>query len=162
MDFSLRPLTGDDVPALQAVYDAAGDTFTRWFGRPAAPGQAAADFQQASDEPGRYQFGIFLTGRLVGLADCRLETEFEGQAHIGLLLLGEPYNDAAIAGLALRILIRWLSEAFGVTRLETGVAAHSPEDIAFWQSQGFSFTGQQYRRDLGDFAPRFLVMAKDL
>jgi len=78
------------------------------------------------------------------------------------LLLTPPYDDPAIGGLALRILTRWLAERFGVDRLETSVPAHVPEEIAFWQQEGFDFTGRQYRRELGEFAPRFLVMGKNV
>ncbi len=160
MDFNLRLLIDGDVPALQAVYEGAGALFMRYYGRPAGPDQAATDFVQALTEPERYQFGIFVDGELIGMLDCKLDPEVEKQAHIGLLLLIPPYDDPAIGSLAVRILTRWLVERFGVERLEASVPAHVPEEIAFWQQQGFDFTGQQYRRELAEFAPRFLVMAK--
>jgi RimJ/RimL family protein N-acetyltransferase len=160
MDFNLRLLIDSDVPDLQTVYQAAEATFVRYSGQPAGPDQAATDFVQALTEPERYQFGIFVDGGLIGMLDCKLDPDMEGQAHIGFLLLSPPYDDPAIAGLALRILIRWLVDRFGVRRLETSVPAHEPGEIAFWQQQGFDFTGQQYRRELGEFAPRFLVMDK--
>jgi RimJ/RimL family protein N-acetyltransferase len=162
MDFNLRQLIDSDVPALQAAYEAAEAAFVRYSGRPAGPDQAAVDFVQALTEPERYQFGVFMEGELIGMLDCKLNPDVEKLANIGFLLLTPPYDDPAIAGLALRILSRWLAERFGVDRLETGVPAHVPEEIAFWQQQGFDFTGQQYRRELGEFAPRFLVMGKDI
>ena len=162
MDFNLRLLVDSDVPALQAAYEAAEAAFVHYSGRPAGPEQAAADFVQALTQPERYQFGIFMEGQLIGMLDCKLDPDVERQAHIGFMLLTPPYDDPAIAGLALRILIRWLIERFGVERLETSVPAHAPDEIAFWQHEGFEFTGQQYRRELGEFAPRFLVMGKDL
>jgi RimJ/RimL family protein N-acetyltransferase len=160
LDFNLRLLIDSDVPALQTAYEAAETVFVRYSGRPAGPEQAATDFVQALTEPERYQFGIFVAGALIGMLDCKLDPEVERQAHIGFLLLTPPYDDPAIGGLALRILARWLVERFGVNRLETSVPAHVPEEIAFWQQEGFDFTGGQYRRELGEFAPRFLVMDK--
>jgi hypothetical protein len=162
LEFSLRLLTEADVPALQRVYDRAQTAFTQHFGAPAGPEQAALDFVQALYEPGRYQFGIYADGELIGLADCKLDAEVEGQAHLGRLVLAEPYNQAALGALALRILFRWLTASFAVRRLATSVPAHVPADIAFWQEQGFNFTGEQYRREIGGFAPRFLIMEKDL
>ena len=162
MDFNLRLLIDSDVPALQAVYEAAEAVFVHYSGRPAGPDQAATDFVQALTEPERYQFGIFVEGELIGMLDCKLDPDVERQAHIGLLLLIPPYDDPAIGGLALRILTRWLAERFGVDRLETSVPAHVPEEIAFWQQEGFDFTGRQYRRELGEFAPRFVVMGKNV
>jgi hypothetical protein len=162
MSFELRLLTDTDVPALQAVYDARPDAFTRLIGRRALPDQAAADFVQALSEPGRYQFGISIEDELAGVADLRLDPEIEGAAHIGLLLLAPPYNDADITALVLRILERWLAQAYAVSRLETGVPAQDVAELAFWQQQGYAFTGGQYRRDLPGYAPRFLVLAKTL
>jgi RimJ/RimL family protein N-acetyltransferase len=161
MDFSLRLLGEEDVPALQRVYEAATAGFTGRSGHPPDPDQAAMDFTQGLAEPGRFQFGVFLGGSLIGAVDCKLASEVEGRAHIGLLLLVEPYNDPAIASLAMRILVRWLVEQFGVHRLETSVAAHRAIDIAFWEAEGFRFTGEQYRQDVGSGRPRFLVMARD-
>lgn len=162
MDFQLRPLAEADIPALQQVYDAVPETFRLLIGRPAPPGQAARDFMQAAGTPGRYQFGIFIRGEMSGVVDCKLDDDVEGQAHIGMLLLAPPHDNPEIAGLALRVLARWLASVFGVRRLETGAVAHDPAGIAFWRSQGFEFTGEQYRRDLGGYHPRFLILAKEI
>ena len=118
--------------------------------------------QQAQETPGRFQFGIVADSKLIGLIDSKLDDNREGVAHVGLLLLAPPYDDPQIAGLALRILTSWLTGAFGVQRLETDVLAHDPGAIRFWTGEGYTFTGEQYRRDLPGYAPRFLVLAKDL
>ena len=162
MTFNLRLLLDEDVPALQRVYDACPEAFRHRIGQPAGPDQAARDFLQALKVPGRYQFGITVDDSLVGLAEYKLDDEQEGLAHIGLLLLAPPYDEPEIARLALRILTRWLTASFGVYRLETSPPAHVPEAIAFWEAAGFVFTGGQYRRDLPNYHPRFLIMAKDL
>lgn len=162
MDFSLRPLTMEDASALQGVYDSAPASFQRLLGRPAVPGQAAGDISQALATPGRFMFGAVLDGRLVGMIDCKLSDEVPEQAHIGLLLLAEPYANPAMAGLMVRVLLRWLENTFSVKRVEASVLAHHPPDLEFWQSLGFDFTGQQYRRTLERYAPRFLVLARDL
>lgn len=161
MDFSLQLLTDADVDALQDVYDACPAAFTVLLGAPAAPEQAARDFVQAIATPGRYQLGVFVDKALAGVIDCKLDDDTPGRSHIGMLLLAPPYDDPEIRGLALRILERWLAQAYGVTLLETSVAAHEPGEIAWWQAQGFAFTGEQYRRDLPDYSPRLLVMGKD-
>ena len=83
-------------------------------------------------------------------------------AHIGLILTAPPYDDPEISHLALRILTRWLISSFGVHRLETSVPAHLAAVIGFWESAGFAFTGEQFRRDLPGYFPRLLVLAKDL
>jgi hypothetical protein len=162
MDFTLHPLTPADAAALQVVYDAAPAAFAARFGGAAAPSQAAADLAQAAGEPGRYQFGVSLEGALIGVADCKLPATEAGAAHIGLLLLAAPYDEPEIKGLALRILARWLAQNFSVTRLLVAVPASAAAEVAFWYQEGFAFTGEQYRREMGDYAPRFLLMARDL
>jgi len=165
MTLTLRLLTDADLDALQAVYDACPAHFRRLIGRPAPPDQAARDFVQALGTPGRFQFGIFVApgspdDRLIGMFDCKLDDETRGLAHAGLLLLAPPYDDPAIRGLALRMVERWLAGTYGVTRIETSVPAHDPPELAFWQVQGYAFTGEQFRRDLPGYAPRLLVLAK--
>ncbi len=162
MDFFLRPLDEDDAPLVQQVYEAAPGALARLLGAPAGPGQAARDLAEARACPGRYQFGAMLEGEMIGLVDCQLSDETPGQAHIGLLLLADRYADPDLAGLVVRMLARWLATALGVRRLEASAPAHHYPDLAFWQSQGFEFTGRQYRRRLPAYAPRFLVLARDL
>ncbi len=162
MDFSLRPLEEGDAGLLQQLYEAGPDAFRRLLGRPAAAGQAARDIAQARATPGRYQSGAVLDGRLVGMIDLKLSDEVAGQADIGLLLFPGLREAGEIAALALRILTRWLRDAMSVCRIEAGVPAADAAQIAFWQAQGFAFTGQSYRRELEQFAPRFLVLARDL
>lgn len=167
MTFTLRLLSDADVPGLQAVYDARPADFRRLIGRPAPPDQAARDFVQALNTRGRFQFGVFSGDapageRLIGTLDCKLDDGTPGLAHIGLLLLVPPYDDPDIRGLALRMVERWLAGAYQVMHIEVGVPAHDPAEPAFWQAEGYAFTGAQYRRELPDYSPRFLVMRKTL
>jgi hypothetical protein len=159
--FTLRLLEVEDLPMVQALYEATPDVFRKLIGRPAPPDQAGNDFFQALQTPGRYQFAILFDDQQVGLADCKLDDEVAHLAHIGMLLLRPPYDDVAIIGLVARILSRWLEE-LGVRRLQVGVVAQDPHEQAFWRAQGFEFTGEQYRRELPGYAPRFLVMEKIL
>ena len=162
MDFRLRLLNDSDLPDVQRLYDARPDAFGRLTGAPAAPDQAIRDFVEALRFPNRFQFGVLLDESLVGTADCRLDDGTEGLAHIGMVLLAPAVDDGQVAGLVVRMLERWLVADFGVTRIETGVVAHAAHEIAFWQGQGYDFTGSGYRRDLPDYHPRILLMGKDL
>lgn len=161
MDLTLRLLTEDHAAALQSLYDAAPRAFTRWLGHPAPAGQAARDLAQAQAMPGRYQFGALLDGRLIGLLDCKLADDVPGLADIGMLVLADHHADPQLAALVLRIVKRWLASSFDVRRLQTSVPAHEPDELAFWQAQGFALTGEQHRRTYGGYHPRFLVLAQD-
>ena len=162
MDFSLRLLGDSDVPDLQRIYDSSPQVFIRLFGAPASADQAVRDFLDALKFPGRFQFGVFLGDDLIGVADFKLDEEEEGLANIGMILLVSPYHEPEILGLVVRIIERWLTTEYAVRRIEVGALASAPGDMTFWQSQGYEFTGAQYRRELPGRAPRFLVMAKDL
>jgi RimJ/RimL family protein N-acetyltransferase len=162
MSFSLRLLSDSDIPYLQRIYDASPQVFQRLLRAPAAPDQAARDFVDALQSPGRFQFGVLYDDDLIGMVDCKLDDEEEGVASIGLILLPPPYNDPEITGLALRVLERWLGAEYGVRRIEVGALAHVPAEVSFWEGQGYALTGGQYRRDLPGYAPRFLVLAKEL
>lgn len=162
MSFRLRLIADSDIPDLQRIYDASPDVFRRLTRAPALPDQAARDFVDALQSPGRFQFGIQYDDNLIGAADCKLDDEEEGLARIGLILLAPPYDDPAIMGLAVRVLERWLASEYAVRRVEVGAAAHAPAEIAFWEAQGYALTGGQYRRDLPGYAPRFLILAKDI
>ncbi len=162
MTFTLRLLADADIPALQRLYDRAPELFVRLLGAPAAPDQAIRDFLDALKSPGRFQFAIEFRAELVGMADCKLDDEEEGVAHIGMVLLDEPYRDPDILALVVRVLERWLVTEYGVRRIEVGAPASAAAEIAFWQGQGYEFTGNQYRRELPGRAPRFLSMAKEI
>jgi len=162
MSFELRLVADSDLPDLQRIYEASPAVFRQLIGRPADPELAVRDFLDAIRMPGRYQFGAFLDDALIGVVDCKLDENEEGLAHIGMLLLAPPYDDPGVRGLALRMVERWLAAQFGAVRVETGVVSHAPEQIDFWLSQGYDFTGWQYRRELPGYAPRFLILGKDL
>lgn len=167
MDFSLRLLGDSDIPALQRIYDGAPDVFRALFGAPAAPDQAIRDFLDGLKSPSRFQFGVLFgdggaDAELIGFADCKLDDEEEGLAHIGMVLLARPYDDPEILALVVRVLERWLSGEYSVRQVEVGVPAGAASEITFWERQGYEFTGAQYRREMSSRAPRFLVMAKEL
>ena len=175
MALTLRLLSDSDVPELQRIYDASPRYFERVMRAPAPPNQAARDFIEALQSPGRFQFGVRYDAgtddaaarpgaadALIGVADCRLDDEEEGLARIGMILLAPPFDDPAIVGLVARMLERWLAAEYGARRVEALALAHVPADLAFWEAQGYALTGAQFRRELPGYAPRYLVLGKAL
>jgi len=161
VELTLRPIEAADVEEVQRLYEAMPDVFKLLIGRPAPPDQSANDYDQALKMPGRVRYAVVLDNQIIGLADCKFDDATERLAHIGLLALAPPYDQDATAALVLRILSRWFAR-LGVTRVQTLVPAHSARAIAFWTSQGFTFTGGQLRRELPGYAPRFLALTRDL
>ena len=136
MAFQRRWLNDSDLPDLQRICDAAPQRFRGRTGAPAAPDQAARDFFDALQSPGRFQFGALYDDKLIGVADCKLDDEQAGLAHIGLLLLSAPYDEPAIRSLVIRLLERWLASAYAVRPIEVGALATPPADIPIREAPG--------------------------
>ncbi len=158
MDFRLRLVIDSDLPDVQRLYDARPDVFRRLLGRPAEPDQAVGDFLGALRFQ-VFQFAVMLDETLLGLADCQLDDETEGLAHIGMVLLAPRSTTRRWPSWSCAWTERWLPQNdFGATRVETAVVAQAAEEIAFWQAQGYDFTGSGFRRDLGEYRPRFSIV----
>ncbi len=162
MGLTLRLATDSDLPDLQRLYDSRPEALRRRLGTPAAADQAARDFVDALKSPGRFQFSVLYGDDLIGMVDCKLDDEEEGLAHVGMILLAPAYNDSDILALVVRVIERWLGTEYKARRVEVSAPASAPDEITFWQAQGYAFTGAQYRRELPGHAPRFLVLARDL
>jgi ribosomal protein S18 acetylase RimI-like enzyme len=156
---TLRPLSAADAPALQAVYAAAVDYLMRASG--ALP-QATAELQQAAGEEGRFLLGIYLSGEMIGLLDLRLASPGPFDVSIGLVLLADPHRRQGLGSWALRILEAWLTRDTPTEAVIVAVPAQSHAAQAFFQANGYTFTGQSTRVLVGSSRPRLLEMRKSL
>ncbi|MDW8317464.1 MAG: GNAT family N-acetyltransferase [Anaerolineae bacterium] len=162
---TLRPLTTDDAPALQGVYDRCADYFRlasggAWEGAP--PDQAHHDLAEAAQDDGRYLLGIYLAEELVGVIDLRLADPGPYDVRLGLIALAEPYRRQGLGRWALRILEEWLRRATPTEAVVAAVAANDYASQAFFRACGYTFSGQATRVAVGDFRLRFLAMRKSL
>lgn len=162
---TLRPLSPEDAPALQAVYDRCADYFRLASGGAlgeAPPGQAQHDLAEAAQDDGRYLLGIYLAEEMVGVIDLRLADPGPYDVRLGLVALAQPYRRQGLGRWALRILEEWLRRATPTEAVVVAVAANDYASQAFFRACGYAFTGQATRVPAGDLRLRLLAMRKAL
>lgn len=163
---SLRPLSGTDVVAVQALYDATPGYFTMIAGTAAPAGLAAHDYDELTRQRGRTWLGLYLPGPegapvLSGLLDMRLAYPPPDVVTIGLLLVREDLQRRGYGTQAYRLIETWLQQQ-GYARLRLDVPGQAFGAQAFWRRLGFEFTGEQLRVAAGRKTVRLLVMEKVL
>jgi RimJ/RimL family protein N-acetyltransferase len=165
---SLLPLTAEDhAEALQQVYRMTPG-YWQMAGLPGSPaGQAARDLAAAAETPGRHLLGIVRpvesgdpTGgvEMVGVVDFRLHWPQPQTVYIGLVMVAEPFQRQGIGTAAWGLLAPWLAQEAGMTTARLGVPQYNPGALRFFQSLGFSLTGESNRVLSGQKWVRLLYM----
>jgi len=121
---SLRLLSPDDAPALQRVFEAAGDYFMGVTGRPEpAPDAAEQELRGCAATPGRDVALASLreTGEPIAALGWWAGNPEADVALLGMLLVAPNHRGRGIAREALEALEGWLAGR-GIRRLRTGAA----------------------------------------
>ena len=134
---------GADLAAVAAFLDEAADYWLLADG--AAPGpSAAADFftdGPPNHDPARQRhLGLFVGGRLSGLAELSFGFPEKADAYLGLMILA-PRLRGAGHGPRLLAHAETLARAAGSSTLYLGVIEANPRGRAFWERHGFRPTG---------------------
>ena len=169
---SLLPLSADHhTEALQRVYEATPG-YWQMYTLPAAPStQAARDLAAAAETPGRHLLGIVRRldednpqagVEMVGMIDFRLHWPQPQTVYIGLIMVAEPYQRQGIGSRAWALLAPWLAQSAGMTTARLGVEQFNPGALRFFQSIGFTLTGQSDRVRSGRRWVRVLYMEQSL
>lgn len=140
-----------DLPAVAAILDEAADYWLLAEG--AAPGPtAAADFftdgPPDCDPAQSHHLGLFVDGRLSGLAELSFGFPAAGDAYLGLMILA-PRLRGMGHGRALLAEVETRARATGAAALYLGVLDANPRGAAFWAREGFSPTGVARTDDHG-------------
>lgn len=163
---SLRPLSAEDVAAVQAVFEATPDYFAQLTGEPPAGHEAQRTFDSLAGQPGRLWLGLFVPDEaglpdLIGLLDLRLGFPEPQTVTLGLLLVCEARQRQGLGSQAYRLLEGWLRQQdFDLVELHVAGQAFGAQQ--FWRQLGFEFSGQQQRVALGRKSVRLLAMSKRL
>ncbi len=159
-NLTLVPLTTDDIPRLQALYEAAADYFFALGASTVPDTMAERALLEASTLPGRHIMGITLEDRLIGLLDFRLRYPANDVAQLGLILLHPDYRGQGYGSLALDIWETWLDLQTPIERVRAAVPAHMRDAQRFFLRREYHLTGESYRTAIGDAHPRLLIMVK--
>lgn len=113
-----------------------------------------------SSEEG-FRLGVFLDGRLSGIADMFLDYPEPREAYIGLMVLGAWSRNKGIGRRFLNHLEE-LARAGKAARLYVGVMTINPRGRAFWEREGFSPTGRSTMYTVGGIRREMHRLVKHL
>ena len=146
----IRDLTLDDLPALEALFQAAADYVNLETGAAVDGSQARAVFTDAppgGDPAAAVRLGLFDGDRLIGKVDAAFGYPQPEDAYIGLLILA-PRARRAGHGTRLLQSLQQRVRACGARRLLVAVVAANAAGRAFWAHHGFVpeqfFTDKDY------------------
>lgn len=156
----------DEVPRLQALFDANPDYFLAVNGRPARPDEARTEYDEFPPPhigssrrwfAGLYEHGDTLVGVAVVLSDLGAQEVW----HIALYLLATRLHGRGVAGPVLQALEEW-ARAGGARWLRLGVVKGHARAERFWLRHGFVETRVRAGIDTGGRINDVRVLVKPL
>jgi GNAT superfamily N-acetyltransferase len=165
-DFLVRELQADEVPRLQALFEANPDYFQTINGRPAAPDEAQQEFDSfPPPELGftrRWFLGLFDRGEsLAGIAVIVSDLCAAHVWHIGLLLIATPLRSRGAASRLHEALEAWVRGS-GAQWLRLGVVAGNAPAERFWAKCGYREVRVREGIDTGGRLNTVRVLVKPL
>lgn len=140
----IRPLElSSDLDLVAAFYAEAPDYWLLAEGRAPGRHKAAAFFTDGPpgcDPDASYRLGLFLEGRLSGLAEVSFGFPEVGDAYLGLMMLG-PWARGAGHGRTFLSHVENLARRARAKQLYLAVLEANPRGRAFWDREGFCATG---------------------
>ncbi|MCB6179204.1 GNAT family N-acetyltransferase [Rhodobacter sp. Har01] len=144
----IRELSPQEAPLVARFYRDAPDYWLFAEGAVDPDRQAAeffTDCPPGCDPAASARLGLFLQGRLSGVAELSFGYPGPQDAYLGLMLLG-PWAQGAGHGRAFLAHVEGLARALGAPMLYLAVLEANPRGRAFWDREGFRPTGQ-FRHD---------------
>jgi GNAT superfamily N-acetyltransferase len=144
----IRDLTLDDTPLVARLYAEAPDYWLFAEGAVDPDRQAVEFFTDGPpghDPALSHHLGLFLDGRLSGVAELSYGFPEPRDAYLGLLLLG-PWAQGSGYGKAFLARLEDLARSRHAPRLFLAVLQANARGRAFWEREGFRPTGLS-RRD---------------
>lgn len=134
---------GADTALVAAFFRAAPDYWILAEGGCDPDRQAAEFFTDAPpgcDPAASHRLGLFLDGRLSGVAELSFGFPQAGDGFLGLMILG-PWAQGAGHGRAFLAEVEVRARAAGCPALFLAVLEANPRGRAFWEREGFRATG---------------------
>jgi uncharacterized protein len=165
---TLRLLRGDarEMAELQRVLEAGPTYAERITGAP--PGRADAQSLYSVLPPhkgyeDKFVLGVYLDDTMIGCVDLIRGYPDEHTAHLGLLLLAEPYQGRGFGAAAYRAIEDYIRH-WGPNweRLRIGVVRTNEEVLPFWTKLGFVRTGEVKPYRYSNVTSETLVLSKAL
>lgn len=139
----IRTLDPTEAPLVAGLYRAAPDYWLLAEGS-CDPDAKAAEFftdgPPGCDPALSHRLGLFLDGRLSGVAEVSYGFPLAGDAYLGLMLLA-PWAQGAGHGRAFLAHVEGLARGRAAPVLYLAVLDANPRGRAFWLREGFRATG---------------------
>jgi RimJ/RimL family protein N-acetyltransferase len=169
---SLLPLDAEyHTAALHSVYTATPGYWQMHGLEGPPPDQAQHDLAAANETPGRYLVGIVkrvdeqdaaVGAELIGVVDFRLGWPAAETATIGMLMVAAPYQRQGVGTQTWALLSPWLAASAHMHKARLSIEQFNIGALKFWESLGFSLTGESDRVRSGDQFVRLLYMESAL
>lgn len=163
---SARALRADEVPALQAFYDANPQYWLTVNGVPPPPDLARIDFDERPPPhlswSRRWFLGLFdAQGAVAGVLDVVSDLSAPGVWHLALLLLATARHGGGDGPACHAALEAW-ARGQGACWMRLGVVAGHARAEAFWARQGYVETRRREGVDTGGRVHTVRVLVKSL
>jgi RimJ/RimL family protein N-acetyltransferase len=163
----LRALDGtrDEMDALQRVLESAPGYAQLVTGAPPGPADAQSTYAALPDGKSyddKFVFGVFVDAAMVGCIDIIRGYPDASTAHVGLLLIGEPWQGCGYGSAAVAALERVAGAWDGCARLRLGVLRSNDGAHRLWRRRGFVATGDVKSYRYGPVSSEIVLYAKAL
>ena len=163
---SARVLRADEVPALQALYDANPEYALAINGRVPGPSQAQADFDERPPAhlgySAQWTLGLFdKADALSGISIVTADLCVPGVWHLALLLIATRLHGQGVAMPIYLAMEDWIVRQ-GARWLRLGVVQGNTRAERFWQRMGYAEVRVRENIDTGGRLNTLRVMVKPL
>jgi RimJ/RimL family protein N-acetyltransferase len=169
---SLLPLDAEyHTAALQSVYAATPGYWQSYGLDGPPPDQAQRDLAAANETPGRFLVGIVKRvdeqdadagAELIGVVDFRLDWPETETATIGMLMVATSYQRQGVGTQTWALLSPWLAASAHMRKARLSIEQFNIGALKFWESLGFSLTGESDRVRSGNQLIRMLYLESAL
>lgn len=162
---TLRLLGGKpkEMAELQSVLEAASSYTHRASGLPVGPANAQSTYSilpPGNSYEDKFLFGVFRDGQTIGCIDLIRGWLASTTAHIGLLLLAEPFQGKGHARRTYEHLESCIRSRDTCTHARAGVVKSDSRVLPFWEHLGFVPTGELWPFQSGTVTSEVIILER--
>lgn len=162
---TLRQVTAETLPDLQALYEASDGYFRSHIGAVARPEEAAITYNDLLEAGDRALLGIWWQREaLIGCIDLRFDHPAPGVVWFGALILRDelPADGQELESWAVRILEEYLRIGTGTQEIRLSLLVSDRAAVRFWTEMGYQPGADALRHLIDGKSQRFITYRKAL
>jgi uncharacterized protein len=166
-EVTLRLLEGGatEMAELQRVLEAAPTYAQLVTGSPPGPADAQSTYTilpEGKSYEDKFVFGVYLGSAMVGCIDLIRGYPDPQVAHLGLLLIAEPFQNRGIGRSAYRLVEEYIRALGGCSTVRAAVVRTNEAVLPFWHKVGFAPTGEVKPYRYSNVVSEIIILAKRL